>query len=225
MAPQSTAAKSTAQSAGKIRQLPVRQRRPGFGDRPPHGGSEGEEPFISNGRLAVLMLLATEAMLFSGFIGSFIVFRNAAAFWPPPGLPRLPLFVTEINTVVLLSSALTMNLAVRRIRANKSGQLKRWLAVTAMLGTTFLAIQGSEWARLLAHGLKMSSGTYGATFYTLIGCHGLHVVGAVIWLLIIFGGALRGRYNQRNHAAVEICAIYWYFVCAVWPVLFFLVYL
>lgn len=171
------------------------------------------------------MLIATEAMLFTGLIGSFLVFKLSAPFWPPPGLPRLPLVVTWLNTAVLLSSAGAMAAAVRAVRRNRRAQLVRWLAVTLTLGATFLVVQGSEWVRLVAHGLKISSGTYGATFYTLIGCHGMHVLGAVIWLSFVLVTALRGHYSARNMAGVDVCSFYWYFVCAIWPLLFVLVYL
>jgi heme/copper-type cytochrome/quinol oxidase subunit 3 len=213
-------AQSTA--AIPIRRVPV-PKRPRFGDGPPDGGGR-EAPVISNARLAVLILLAGETMLFAGFIGSFIVFKFSAPFWPPPGLPRLPIAVTWVNTFVLLLSGVTMNIAVRAIRRNRIGQLRLFLGLTALLGTTFLAVQGSEWVRLIAHGLHLSSGTYGATFYTLIGLHGFHVLCAVIWLLGVFVAALMGKFSAFRHSAVEICAIYWYFVCAVWPVLFYLVY-
>ena len=99
------------------------------------------------------------------------------------------------------------------------------MAADAQLGATFLAVQGSEWVRLVAHGLKLSSGMYGATFYLLIGCHGAHVTAGMIWLACVVIAALGGRYNARNSSSVELCAVYWYFVCAVWPVLFVLVYL
>jgi heme/copper-type cytochrome/quinol oxidase subunit 3 len=187
---------------------------------------DGEaEPFISNAKLAILMLIAGEMMLFSGLIGPFLVYRGEAAFWPPPGLPHLPIFVTWINTFVLMSSAGTMYLAVRAVHQNRQRLLRRWLTITALLGITFLAVQGSEWIRLIAHGLKLSSGTYGATFYTLIGCHGAHVTAAAIWLSCVVVAAARGRYNAKNAGGVELCAMYWYFVCAIWPVLFVLVYL
>lgn len=212
-------AQSTA--AIPIRRVPV--KRPRFGDGPPGDGGR-EAPIISNGRLAVLILLAGETMLFAGFIGSFLIYKLSAPFWPPPGLPRLPLQVTWVNTFILLGSGVTMNLAVRAIRRNRVGQLKLLLGVTALLGTTFLAVQGSEWLRLIAHGLHLTSGTYGATFYTLIGLHGFHVLCAVIWLLAVFVAAVLGRFSVFRHSPVEICAIYWYFVCAVWPVLFYLVY-
>ncbi len=212
-------AQSTA--AIPIRRVPV--KRPRFGDGPPGDGGR-EAPIISNGRLAVLILLAGETMLFAGFIGSFLIYKLSAPFWPTPGLPRLPIEVTWVNTFILLSSGVTMFLAVRSIRRNRVARLKWLLGLTALLGTTFLAVQGSEWVKLVAHGLHLTSGTYGATFYTLIGLHGFHVLCAVIWLLGVFVAALLGRFTVFRHSAVEICAIYWYFVCAVWPVLFYLVY-
>jgi cytochrome c oxidase subunit III len=192
------------------------------------GGGEAdatERPFISNGMLVVLMIIASEMMLFSGFIGSFLIFRLSAPFWPPPALPRLPIQVTWVNTGVLMTSAITMYLAVRAVHKNRQRLLRQWLVITGILGVAFLAVQGSEWVRLVAHGLRLTSGMYGATFYILIGLHGAHVTAGVIWLCAVVAAAVAGRYNARNAAGVELCAVYWYFVCAIWPVLFVLVYL
>ena len=100
----------------------------------------------------------------------------------------------------------------------------RGLATTTALGATFLAVQGFEWARLVQHGLTLRSGTYGAAFYVLIGCHAVHVVVAVLWLAIMALLARRGAFTARRHGALEMCAIYWYFVCGLWAVLFPLVY-
>jgi heme/copper-type cytochrome/quinol oxidase subunit 3 len=181
--------------------------------------------FISSGRIAVLIVIASESMLFSGLIGSFLVYRLGSAFWPPPGLPRLPIQVTWGNTFILTASAFTMMLAVRAVHRNQRRLLRQWIGMTLLLGMTFLGVQGTEWVRLISHGLRLSSGAYGSTFYVLIGCHGLHVLAAVIWLACVSVVAMRGRYNAKNSAGVELCAMYWYFVCAIWPVLFGLVYL
>lgn len=210
-------------TTAKVRPLIQPQRKPAYRD--PSGGDQRERAFIPSGMLAVLMLIATEMMLFSGLIGSFLIFRLAAPFWPPPALPRLPLTVTWINTFVLIGSAPTMYLAVRAVHQSRQRLLRRWLVVTLILGSLFLAIQGSEWVRLISHGLTMKSGSYGATFYLLIGCHAAHVTAAVIWLAAVTAVALRGRYNSRNAGGVERIAAFWYFVCAIWPVLFVLVYL
>ncbi len=206
----------------KVRPLVAPVKRP---RRDSFEGDGATEPFISSGKIAILMLIASEMMLFSGLIGPFLVYKGEAPFWPPPGLPRLPIFVTWINTFVLMTSAVTMYLTVRAVHQNRQRMLRRWMGITVFLGATFLAVQGSEWVRLVAHGLKLSSGTYGATFYTLIGLHGAHVTAAVVWLAVIAIFAMRGRYNAKNANAVEVCAIYWYFVCAIWPALFVLVYL
>jgi cytochrome c oxidase subunit 3 len=189
------------------------------------GGDQVERPFISSAMLAIMMVIASETMLFSGLIGSFLIYRLSAPFWPPPSLPRLPIAVTWMNTFVLLSSALTMTLALRAVYRSRQRLLRRYLFATLALGVTFLAVQGSEWVRLVAHGLKLSSGMYGGTFYILIGCHGAHVTAGVVWLACVVWLAMGGRYNARNAHAIELCAVYWYFVCAVWPVLFGLVYL
>ena len=189
------------------------------------GGDQVERPFISSAMLAVMMLIASEMMLFSGLIGTFLVYRMQSAFWPPPALPRLPIAVTWVNTFVLLSSALTMTLALRAVHQSRQRLTRRYLLATLALGVTFLAVQGSEWVRLVGHGLKLSSGSYGSFFYLLIGCHGAHVTAGVICLAYVVWSAFRGRYNARNSAGIELCAVYWYFVCAVWPVLFVLVYL
>jgi heme/copper-type cytochrome/quinol oxidase subunit 3 len=93
-----------------------------------------------------------------------------------------------------------------------------------VLGTLFVLIQGSEWTRLIRHGLTLSTGAYGATFYTLIGAHALHVVGALIWLAVVALGSRAPRSPAEQTGRVEALAIYWFFVCALWLVLFALVY-
>jgi cytochrome c oxidase subunit 3 len=212
-------------ATAKIRPLVTPIRRRGRGSDSTSDGDQRERPFISSAMLAVLMVIGTEMMLFSGLIGSFLIFRMQAAFWPPPGLPRLPIAVTWVNTFVLLASAGTISMAVSAVHQNRQRLTRRYLLATLALGVTFLAVQGSEWVRLVAHGLKLSSGSYGSFFYVLIGCHGAHVTAGVIWLACVVVAAMRGRYNARNASGVELCAVYWYFVCAVWPLLFVLVYL
>ena len=202
------------------------QRTPavGGGEEPPTGVTS-PQPVIGNARLALLMFMAAETMFFAGLIGAFIVFRLAGPAWPPPFQPRLPVEVTAVNTAILLLSGLTMRLALSAARRGRSSRLAQWLFVTVLLGTAFLAIQGYEWLRLIGFGLTLSSGVYGATFYTLIGCHGLHVFGAALWLVVVLLLARAGRYSERNYAGVQLCAMYWTFVVGLWPILYGLVYL
>ncbi|HYV57317.1 MAG TPA: cytochrome c oxidase subunit 3 [Candidatus Nitrosopolaris sp.] len=180
---------------------------------------------VSNARLAMIVLIAGESMLFAGLIGAYLVFRLAARNWPPPDLPRLPLGLTAANSVLLLASGFPMGRALRAARRYDRQRLARSLGQTALLGSTFLFVQGIEWVRLVRHGLTLASGTYGATFYVLIGCHGVHVLAAVTWLAVTALLARRGAFIAGRQAPLEMCAIYWYFVCALWVVLFPLVYL
>lgn len=195
-----------------------------FGGSPPPSPLR-PEPLIHNGLLGMLIFLGTEAMFFAGLISAFLILRAGSALWPPPDQPRLPVAVTGINTLILLFSGYTMRRALRGVRKGSQQALTRWLLATGLLGTLFLGVQGSEWIRLVHYGLTFSSSLYGATFYTLIGCHGLHVLGAVVGLLIVLSRAAGKKYSVHDHTGVELCQIYWYFVVGIWPILYVLVYL
>ena len=189
-----------------------------------HDDNRADEPPVASLYIAILLFIGAETMFFAGLIGEFIVFRFGSSMWPPPFQVRLPVEVTGVNTAILLFSACTM---FRAWKAAKSGDLKglsQGLWITAVFGTVFLAVQGYEWIRLLGFGLSMS-GVYGATFYTLIGCHGLHVLGALCWLLVVLRMARAGRFSVRRHVALDLCGMYWAFVVVLWPVLYTLVYL
>jgi cytochrome c oxidase subunit 3 len=197
---------------------------------PPPGGGDGDKgdreprrPGLENARLATMFFIAAEVMFFAGLISAYFVLRMSAAQWPPPLQPRLPVFVTGLNTLVLLGSSFAMIRALR-VRADQT-RLARGLAITGALGLVFLAVQGFEWTRLIGYGLTVTSGAYGATFYTLIGVHGLHVLGALVWLGIVFAGVRRGRFLAAPAAGLRACAMYWHFVVALWPVLYVTVYL
>ena len=182
---------------------------------------------LSNARLGILVLLGAETMLFSGLIGTFLVFRVGNVTWPPPshiGI-ELPRAVTGINTALLLLSGYTMFQARRAIQKDRVKQLRSWLLLTGGLGLLFLGVQGSEWVQLIRSGLTLQSGVYGGIFYVLIGCHAVHVLSAVIWLFIVYGMAMAGRFSAERYVGVDTCAIYWIFVVALWPILYVLVYL
>ncbi len=215
---------STARKLDEIT-LPPQLQRVGFGVGPPAPPVRPNLPILNNARLAVVMLLAAEMMFFAGLIGAFLVFRLSATVWPPPFQPRLPVGVTGVNSMILLASALTMHWAVLAIRAGIAQRLVRHLSITAFLGVLFLFIQGYEWVRLVHFGLTTSSSVYGGLFYTLIGAHGAHVFGGLIWLSIVCWQAKSGRFTAKNFVGVQTARMYWTFVVALWPVLYGLVYL
>jgi cytochrome c oxidase subunit 3 len=202
------------------------------GIQPAFGGGDPPAPPVwssatigSNAWVAVLMFLGAETMFFAGLIGAYLVFRLGSAFWPPPFQPRLPVGVTGVNTLILVASAVTMRWSLSAVRLNDREKLIRCLVYTAALGVIFLAIQGFEWLQLVHYGLTVSSSVYGGLFYTLIGFHGLHVFGALIWLLVVLLQAKQDRFSKERHVGLQTCAMYWTFVVALWPVLYGLVYL
>lgn len=183
---------------------------------------------ISNAKLGVLVLLGAETMLFVGLIGAFLVFRMGNVNWQPPlslGDIQLPQLVTGINTFLLLFSGLTMFFSVRSIQQDKIWHHHVSLVITWYLGLAFLVIQGTEWVQLISQGLTLQSGIYGGIFYVLIGCHALHVLGAVMWLSIVLAKSLLGSFSSQKYTGVETCMLYWTFVVALWLILYILVYL
>lgn len=183
------------------------------------------ESFINKPLLGLLIFLGTEAMFFAGLISAYLILRAKSINWPPPGQPRLPVVVTGINTLFLLLSGYTMSRALKAIREGHSQALSRWLLATGVLGSLFLGVQGSEWIHLVSYGLTFTSSPYGATFYTLIGCHGLHLLVALIVLLLVTYKAMMGQYTRHEYTGIELCRLYWYFVVGIWPLLYLLVYL
>lgn len=181
-------------------------------------------PPVSNTRLAMLVVIAAESMLFAGLIGTYLVFRLSQK-WPPADLPHLPLGLTAANSALLFASLVPMTRALRAVRRDDRKTLVSALRLTVLLGALFLLVQGFEWVRLVRHGLTLGGSMYGATFYVLIGCHAAHVFAAVTWLAVTAILARRGVFRAARHAALEMCGIYWYFVCALWVILFPLVYI
>lgn len=191
-------------------------------------GSNGDYFYkpINNAILGMLLFIGAEVMFFAGLIGAFIVLRFGAADWPPPGQPRLPVAVTGVNTAILLVSGFTI-FKTRRLLKNWHRQnILRGLTITLALGVLFLAVQGFEWTRLIGFGLSFTSNIYGTVFYILIGCHALHVLGAVIWLMTLVSRLKMNpqAYTASSHIGIKLSVMYWYLVVALWPVLYGLVY-
>jgi cytochrome c oxidase subunit 3 len=182
-------------------------------------------PLVSNAQLAMVAVIVGEVMMFAGLVGAYIVFRLSAPVWPPAGLPRLPILLTALNTLVLVASVLPMRAAVAHVRGDRPEVAGRAATAAAVLGALFVGVQGAEWVRLVRHGLTLGSGAYGGAFYVLIGCHAVHVLVAILLLVTVAALVRRGRVDARRPVPLEACATYWYFVVVLWLGLFPLVYL
>lgn len=145
--------------------------------------------------------------------------------FPPASAVIDPWHLPLINTILLVSSSVTVTIAHHALRKNKRGPLKAWLALTILLGATFLAFQATEYIEAYEElGLTLGSGVYGATFFMLTGFHGAHVTIGALILSVMLIRILRGHLSADQHFAFEAAAWYWHFVDVVWIGLFTFVY-
>jgi len=182
---------------------------------------EHEPRAVSNGVLGMLLFVITEIMFFAGMISAFSIVRASSAIWPPPDQPRLPLEETAFNTLALLASGALLVWTQRRFAQHRSSARVPLIASIA-LGTFFVVFQGFEWASMLAQGLTLTSSTLGSFFYLIVGMHGIHAIVAVGLLLRIWKRLERGWLQPSQLASA---AVFWYFVVAAWPVIYWQVYL
>lgn len=140
----------------------------------------------------------------------------------PMGAWGLP----AINTLLLLSSGVTVTLAHWALKENRRQALKNWLLATIFLGFLFIGLQGYEYVHAYNDlNLKLTSGAYGSTFFMLTGFHGFHVTLGAIMLTVIYFRCAAGHFTPEKHFGFEGVAWYWHFVDVVWLGLFIFVYL
>jgi cytochrome c oxidase subunit 3 len=179
---------------------------------------------VDNRKLAIWTFIASEVMFFTGLIVTYMVMRGRSVSGPYPA-DVLSVPIVAVNTFVLLASSYTMVTALSAIQRGDARGLRRWLIATAVLGLLFLSGQAFEFTTLYLNGASLSSNLFGATFFTLTGFHGMHVLVGVIWIAFVLARAFRGGVTQDNHLAVELVGLYWHFVDIVWIIIFTVVYL
>ena len=206
-------------------------------------------------RMGMFWFIFSEVMFFAAFFGVLFYARNMSipwlggdsnnfftnlllwpgfeSTWPTNGpadmggdfetIPALGLPL--INTILLLSSSVTITIAHHALIAGHRGTLKAFLALTFILGFIFIGVQAYEYVHAYQDlNLKLTSGIYGSTFFMLTGFHGLHVTVGGIMLFIIWLRVLKGHFTPTNHFGFEAVAWYWHFVDVVWVGLYIFVY-
>ena len=176
----------------------------------------------SNGVVGMVIFVIAEVMFFAGLMSAFtIVKASRIGAWPPPDQPRLPVEETALNTVALLLSGVALFFAHKRFKEDRSKAAVPLLVAMA-LGAFFVLFQGAEWVALIREGLTLKSSTHGGFFYLIVGAHGLHAVAALGALGYVYYLLSRKQLDSTAFVTVQI---FWYFVVAVWPFLYWRVYL
>lgn len=201
----------------------LRQKFPDWLQRFLPSGGGSHEDHHGKGMFGVTIFLLSESIVFFSFFFTYIVLRLTTPNWLPPGVsgPKPSTFVV-INTIILLSSSVVIQLAERALSRHHLNKF-RWLwLMTALMGTYFLIGQGIEWKNL-DFGLR--TGLVGATFYILTGFHGLHVFSGVILQVIMLVRSLFPNNYNNGHFGVSATTLFWHFVDVIWVILFSLLYI
>lgn len=181
---------------------------------------------VYNAKLGVWLFLASEVMLFGGLFSAYIFLRTGAPEWPH-GSSILNVPLATFNTIVLITSSVTMVMSWASLMMNNFQKFRMYLGSTFLLGCVFLVIKGFEYGAKFEHGLLPSNNTFLAIYFTLTGLHGLHVIGGMIVNAYLWGpGAKMWKTNpSRFTNRVEVAGLYWHFVDLVWIFLFPVLYL
>jgi len=174
----------------------------------------------STGKLALFITLGTESVFFVTLLVAYIALRDSVSWNVPHTLSRLT--IPLVNTAVLFISTIVAHAALTAIRRDNQTALRNNLLITLLLGLLFVAGQIYEFSHA---GLQISDPSFGGVFFTLMGFHALHVLGGVVFLGLNYLRASLGDFSGNRYEAVELGSWFWYYVAAVWLVLFVALYL
>jgi heme/copper-type cytochrome/quinol oxidase subunit 3 len=165
-------------------------------------------------------------MLFGALFSSYVLLRVGAPSWPH-GYDLLNIPLATINTVVLISSSVTMVMSWASLMMKNFSRYRMYMGATILLALVFLVIKYIEYTGKFSHGIFPSTSTFYAIYFTITGLHGLHVIGGIIVNAYFWGPGSRMWKSdpQRFTNRVEIAGLYWHFVDLVWIFLFPVLYL
>jgi cytochrome c oxidase subunit 3 len=176
----------------------------------------------SRGRVGMFCLISAESAIFTIFVVAYLFYLGKSLTGPmPKDVLHAPIFFT----ICLLSSSLTIHLAVTSLKRAKVGTFALWWFLTLALGATFLAGTSREWHHLIYdEGLTIQTSLFGTTYYSLVGLHAFHVTVGLLAITAVLLFALLGYVREEHAERVDVLALYWHFVDAVWVVVFTVVY-
>ena len=192
----------------------------------PYVVDERPDTGLTNVKLGIWLFLASEVMLFGGLFSAYILLRINAAEWPL-GSDILNVPIGTFNTVVLITSSVTMVLSYASLKLDDLGGYKRYMGITIGLSLLFLAVKSYEYFDKFSHGDLPSKSTFLAIYFTLTGLHALHIIGGVVvnGYFLGPGSAMWHTKKAQFINRIEAAGLYWHFVDLVWIFLFPVLYL
>ncbi len=176
----------------------------------------------SRGIVGMACLITAESAIFLIFIVAYLYYLGKSLTGPTPReVLELPIF----TSICLLSSSATVHMAVSALHQGKRSLCSLWLAATVLLGGIFLGGTALEWYHLITvDHLTLQTNLFGTTYYSLVGLHATHVTVGLLMLSLALFFSLKGSLSSKHTGRMEVLALYWHFVDAVWVVVFTVVY-
>lgn len=181
---------------------------------------------VTNNKLGMWAFLASEVMLFGGLFSAYILLRVGDPAWPH-GHDLLNIPLATVNTMVLITSSVTMVMAWASLMMGKYGRFKGYMVTTILLACVFLVVKGFEYGHKFEHHIGPHTNNFYGIYFTLTGLHGLHVIGGICVLTYLFLTS-RKVYDKNPRllaTRIEAVGLYWHFVDLVWIFLFPALYL
>jgi cytochrome c oxidase subunit 3 len=194
---------------------------PAGGDDDGEGSGGGSRGIPQRAYFTVIQLgLAGIIMFFMALTSSLLVRKGLGNDWVAFNFPR----IIWLNTLILLASSITIQIARRHLHEDQRAAFKRWWSVTTSLGILFLAGQFIAWRQLAGQGVFLVTNPSSSFFYVLTAAHGLHLFGGILALLYVsHRNWQRARISQVT--ATDVASIYWHCMDGLWLFLFALLYL
>lgn len=165
------------------------------------------------------------ALLWPNFIAEWPLLSPPDASVSGPDNVFSPWQLPLVNTLLLVTSSITLTISHEALKAEKRRLCRNWLAGTVILGCCFIFIQGVEYYEAYQHyGITLEAGIFGSTFFILTGFHGVHVIIGTLILMVMLARIIRGHFSDTEHFGFEASCWYWHFVDVVWLGLFIFVY-
>jgi len=180
---------------------------------------------LTSPKLGIWLFLASEVMLFGSLFSAYVLLRTGAPFWPDQS-ETLNVPLAALNTVILISSSVTMVLAWAAAAAGNLSRYRLFMGLTLLGGALFLVVKAIEYSDKFSHGLYPSTNNFLAIYFTMTGLHAIHVIAGMVVNAYLLGVTRMWREDHlRFTNRVEIAGIYWHFVDGVWIFLFPVLYL
>jgi cytochrome c oxidase subunit 3 len=191
----------------------------------PPAGRDNTAAAFETAKLGVWTFLATEVLLFGALFTAYAVYRaKYPALFHDEHL-KLDRVLGTVNTVVLITSSLTVVLGIDALRRGRARLLQMYYGATILLGGVFLCVKYVEWAGEFEHGRFPGTNIFFSLYFMMTGLHGIHVFLGMCVLAYVVVLARRGRLSESYTTPAEMSGLYWHFVDLVWIYLLPLLYL